>query len=235
MDVFMKMSKGIINLDKPAGLSSAAAVNRVKWLLERGTRIGHAGSLDPFATGVLILLLCDATKASQFVMDQHKTYEAVMKLGATTATDDIESLERPLSGAKAPNLAQIRNAADQLTGIIQQIPPEYSAKKIHGRRACDLARKGQPVVLKSNPVRVDRIEILDWNWPFLRFQIDCGRGTYIRALARDMGRLLGTGGYLTELRRTRIGNYLAQDAVTLEDLARDGPAKYIHPVYSPNF
>lgn len=228
----MLFSDGVINLDKPAGISSAAAVSRVKRLLPRGVRIGHAGSLDPFATGVLLLLLGKATKASQIVMDQHKSYDAVVKLGATTATDDIESPERVETGAVIPTIVQIRQAADQLTGVIQQMPPDFSAKKIRGRRACDLVRKGQSVALKSVAMRVDRIEILEWNWPLLKLRVDCGKGTYIRALARDLGKILGTGGYLTELRRTRIGTFMAENAVSLEQLSNDGVQKHLRPVYS---
>jgi tRNA pseudouridine55 synthase len=231
-DVSMLLPDGIINLDKPAGLSSAAAVSRVKRLLPKGTKIGHAGTLDPFATGVLLLLLGKATKASQFVMDQHKSYDATIKLGANTPTDDIESAECPVESAICPSFPQIRLAAEQLTGIIDQTPPSFSAKKIRGRRACDRVRSGETVVLKSAPVRIDRIEILDWTWPFLKLKVDCGRGTYIRALARDMGKLLGTGGYLTELRRTRIGAFLAENAVSLEQLQAEGVHKHLRPVHS---
>ncbi len=227
----MRNLDGVINLDKPAGISSAAAINRVKRVLPRGTRIGHAGSLDPFATGVLLLLVGKATKASQIVMDQHKSYDAVTKLGATTATDDIESPERPEAGAIPPSMVQIRHAAGQLTGVIQQRPPDFSAKKIRGRRACDLVRDGQTVSLKSNTVRVDRIEIVDWNWPYLKLRIDCGKGTYIRALARDLGMLLNTGGYLTELRRTRIGTFLVENAVKLDQLLLDGAEKHLELVH----
>ncbi|MGA3065276.1 MAG: tRNA pseudouridine(55) synthase TruB [Tepidisphaeraceae bacterium] len=224
---------GVILLDKPAGPSSAAAVNRVKRLLPRGTRIGHAGTLDPFATGLLLLLVGKATKFSQSVMDQHKSYDATVKLGASTATDDIESEEIPVEGARPPKLLEIRQAAEQMTGIIQQTPPDFSAKKIAGRRACDLIRSGKTVHLKANAVRIDRIEILDWDWPLLKLRIDCGRGTYVRSIARDLGRLLETGGYLTELRRTRIGPYTLDKSVTLDRLTADGVQPHLRAVISP--
>jgi tRNA pseudouridine55 synthase len=229
----MHLLNGVIILDKPPGPSSAAALNRVKRLLPRGTRIGHAGTLDPFASGVLLLLVGDATKSSQNVMDLPKSYDATVKLGANTPTDDIESEEIPVADAIPPSLLQIRHSTDELTGIIQQVPPAFSAKKIAGRRACDLIRQGKTIHLKPNSVRVDRIEILDWNWPLLKLRVDCGKGTYIRAIARDLGRLLNTGGYLTELRRTGIGPFTIDKSVTLDRLAADGIKVHLRPANSP--
>ena len=195
--------QGIINLDKPAGLSSARVVSRVKRLLPRGTKIGHAGTLDPFATGVLLLLVGKATKLCERLMDSPKQYEAVIKFGATTATDDPESPEQPAANVVPVGAETIAAALTNFIGLITQRPPVFSAMKIGGRRAYDLARKGQAVELAERTVRVDAVEMLDYAWPLLRVRIDCGRGTYIRAIARDLGTALGVGGYLTELRRTR--------------------------------
>jgi tRNA pseudouridine55 synthase len=226
---FVKMD-GLIVLDKPAGITSAGAVNRVKRLLDRGTKIGHAGTLDPFATGVLLLLIGKATKSSEKLMDQPKRYDATIKLGASTATDDLESPEVPWSKAMPPSLDEIKSALATFTGMISQRPPAFSALKISGRPAYKLARRGQPVELRPRDVRIDGIKILSWQWPLLKLRIDCGRGTYIRAIARDLGEMLKTGGYLTELRRTRIGAFDIANAVTLEQMAQDGVAPHLRAV-----
>lgn len=241
----MNALAGVINLDKPAGISSAAAVNRVKRLLPRGTKIGHAGTLDPFATGVLLLLIGKATKSCEALMDQPKQYETTVKLGAVTATDDLESPEEAFSGTGASPVQldsglnergaratseDILSLLPQFTGAIQQRPPAFSAMKIGGRRAYDLARLGHDVQLKARTVNVYDIELIHFTWPLLKLRIDCGRGTYIRALARDIGAALHVGGYLTELRRTRIGEFSGDQSATLEKLAADGVAAHLLPV-----
>src|SRR5437868_2124977 len=177
--------EGILVLDKPAGISSARAVARVKRLLPRGTKIGHAGTLDPFATGVLLLLVGKATKLCEKLMDAPKQYEARIRFGATTATDDPESPPQPHEIAAIPTLGQIDEALGSFVGSIQQRPPIYSALKVNGRRAYHLARKGHDVQLQPRTVQVYGIQRLDYAWPWLALRIDCGRGTYVRALARD--------------------------------------------------
>jgi tRNA pseudouridine55 synthase len=234
---------GIINLDKPAGLSSARAVARVKRLLPRGTKIGHAGTLDPFATGVLLLLVGKATKQCERLMGEAKQYDATIKLGATTATLDPESPEEPIetsstgfqpvhSGSEEAHglktRATIEATLQQFVGEIQQRPPAFSAMKIGGQRAYKLARGGHDVQLEARTVRVYGIELLDYAWPLVRVRIDCGRGTYIRSIARDLGEALGVGGYLTQLRRTRIGPFDASDSVTIERLETDGVEPHLH-------
>jgi tRNA pseudouridine55 synthase len=236
---------GIINLDKPAGISSARAVDQVKRLLPRKTKVGHAGTLDPFATGVLVLLVGKATKYCERLMDQPKQYEATVKLGATTATGDPESPEEPFRGLgvspeSLPPLGrdaqatreQIDAILPRLVGAIRQRPPAFSAMKIAGRRAYDLARGGQAVELEARTVRVYSIELLDYAWPLLTLRIDCGRGTYIRSIARDLGEALGVGGYLTRLRRTRVGDFTIDRAVTPDVLAAstDGVEKHLLPL-----
>ena len=218
---------GILNVDKPAGLSSARVVDRVKRLLPRGTKIGHAGTLDPFATGVLLLLVGKATKRCESLMGQPKRYEATMRLGATTETDDPESPEQATPDAAPVDLATINALLPRFTGAIQQRPPAYSALKIKGRRACDRVRDGETIVPEARTVNVYGIEMVDYTWPNLRLRIDCGRGTYIRALARDIGEAVGVGGYLTQLRRTRIGEYDISDGVTLESLTSETLARHV--------
>lgn len=221
---------GVLVLDKPAGISSARAVDRVKRVLPRGTKIGHAGTLDPFATGVLLLLIGRATKSCESLMDQPKTYEATIKLGATTETDDPESPEMITPNAPMATIDQVRDALARFVGAIEQRPPKFSALKIGGRRACDRVRDGETVELKPRTVNVYATGLLDFQYPFAKVRIECGRGTYIRAIARDLGEILGTGGYLTQLRRTRIGNFSIAQAVTPEQLTPENVANYLHSV-----
>lgn len=218
---------GVINLDKPERISSAAAVSRVKRLLPRGVKIGHAGTLDPFATGVLVLLIGKATRLSEHYMAQPKQYLAQVKLGATTDTLDPESPEQLIPPARPIEREDLLAVLPRFIGTIQQRPPVYSALKIGGRAAYKLTRKGQQLDLPARPVTVHGIELLDWRWPLADLRIDCGRGTYIRSLARDIGEALGTAGYLTTLRRTRVGECRIDSAVTLEQLATDGVEGYL--------
>lgn len=218
---------GIINLNKPAGMSSARAVSIVKRLLPRGTKIGHAGTLDPFATGVLLLLVGRATRLCERLMDQPKQYEGTIKLGATTATDDPESPEAVTPGARPIERLRVEQCLPQFVGRTLQRPPAFSALKVGGRRAYDLARKGRPATLQSRPVVVYRIELLEYEWPLARLRVDCGRGTYIRALARDIGDCLQVGGYLHQLMRTSVGEFTLQQAVTIEQLQADSVQNYL--------
>lgn len=227
------MTDGIINLDKPAGIGSAKAVARVKRLLPKGTKIGHAGTLDPFATGVLLLLVGRATRQCEKLMDAPKQYEATVKLGATTATDDPESPEESFAQSEIMQLTreQIETLLPRFIGAIAQRPPAFSAMKVGGRRAYDLARKGHDVALAPRTVHVYNIELLSYAWPLLSLRIDCGRGTYIRAIARDLGAALGVGGYLTALRRTAVGPFRADDAVSLDAIASGNDiAPFLRPI-----
>lgn len=222
--------EGVINLDKPVGVSSARAVDAAKRLLPRGTKIGHAGTLDPFATGVLLLLVGGATKACERLMDAPKQYDATVKLGARTATDDLDSPEEPLPVETPPTLARVAAAVATFVGEILQRPPAFSAMKVAGRRAYDLARQGNLIELELRPVRVYGIDLVDYDWPALRLRLDCGRGTYVRAIARDLGVALGSGGYLTQLRRTRVGSFNVSASVTIEQLNADGVLPHLRPV-----
>ena len=224
---------GVLNLDKPPGLTSARAVDRIKRVLSGGTKVGHAGTLDPFATGVLLVLIGKATKWSQKLMDQPKEYLATVKLGATTETDDPESPESLYPNAAEPARDRIEKAVSTMIGTLLQRPPAFSAMKVAGRRAYKLARGGKPVELEARPVRIDAIEILDWHWPLLKLRIACGRGTYIRAIARDLGEALQTGGYLTQLRRTRIGRFTAAEAIPLDQLSAASIGKLLHSLDAP--
>jgi tRNA pseudouridine55 synthase len=217
-------------LDKPLGLSSAAALNRVKRSLPRGTKLGHAGTLDPLATGVLVCLVGKATKRSDAVMGMAKQYEGVVRLGATSDTDDAEGPITPTSMPwTVPDADGVRAVLRTFVGSISQMPPAFSALKIAGRRACDRVRDGQSVELKPRIIRIDAIELLAITGTDVRIRVDCGKGTYIRSLARDIGNGLGSGGYLAELRRTRVGAFDLARATTLEAIERDGIDPFLIP------
>lgn len=213
----MDAKDGVLLLDKPAGISSAGLLNRVKRLLPRGTKIGHAGTLDPFATGLLIALVGKATKKCETVMGQPKTYLATVKLGAITDTLDPESAER-IVGGPVPDRAAVEQALAAFAGDVRQVPPAFSAMKVNGRRAYDLARKGHEVELAPRTVKVYRLTLVRYEYPHVDLDMEVGRGFYVRSLARDLGAALGSAGYLTALRRTRIGGYGVDDAATLEVL-----------------
>jgi tRNA pseudouridine55 synthase len=223
--------EGVINLNKPTGPTSAAVVGKVKRLLPRGTKIGHAGTLDPFATGVLVLLVGRATKLCEALMDQPKQYEATIKLGASTATDDLESTEIPWPNGviKEVPRRQIESILPGFVGNILQRPPQFSAIKVGGRRAYDLARRGGEFALAPRQVRVDSIELVEYSWPLVRLRIDCGRGTYIRSLARDIGVRLDVGGFLTQLSRTRVGVFTIANSIELSTLLAEGIAAHLKP------
>jgi tRNA pseudouridine55 synthase len=218
---------GFLTIDKGPGITSAGVVNSVKRLLPRGIKVGHAGTLDPFATGLLVLLVGKATKRCEEMMNQPKEYEGTVCLGATTETDDIESPPQPVEGAKPPNRVSVQEALNRFSGIIEQIPPAYSAIKLAGRRACDRIRDGQVVELKPRTVRVYEISLLDYAWPSAKVRINCGRGTYIRAIARDLGKMLNVGGYLSALRRTKSGCFDISGAITIEQLRVDGVERHL--------
>lgn len=221
--------EGILVIDKPAGMTSARAVDAVKRLLPRGTKIGHAGTLDPFATGVLVLLVGKATRRCEELMALRKRYEATIKLGATTPTDDPESAEITTRNTDPVDRAAVESALTHFRGTIMQRPPAFSAIKLAGRRAYDLARRGDPPRLEPRPVTVHRIDITRFDWPLLGLSIESGRGTYIRSIARDLGKALGVGGYLTQLCRTRVGELTVDQALRPDDLSADQIAELLKP------
>lgn len=217
---------GVVNLDKPVGPTSHDMVG----LMRRLTgirRIGHAGTLDPLASGVLPILIGAATRFSEELSGSAKRYEATIRLGARSATDDAEG---PItSGSPPPPEALIREALADFVGTIEQQPPAFSARKVAGRRAHRAARAGEPLVLASRSVRIEAIEVIaitaDEVTTNVRIDLRCGPGTYVRSLARDLGDELGCGGHLAALRRTEAAGLLGEDAIapeTLEALAAQG-------------
>ena len=207
---------GLLIIDKPSGMTSRDVVDRAKLWFPRRTRLGHTGTLDPLATGVLVLCIGTATRLSEYIQDQQKSYLTRIQLGAVSDTDDADGTITIVECTNPVALTDLRKALEKFRGVIDQVPPSYSAVKIDGKRAHDVARKGKPVDLTHRPVRIDSIEIRSYEWPFLELEIHCGKGTYIRSLARDLGAMLGCGGFVTVLRRTRVGRFLAEAGVTLD-------------------
>lgn len=214
---------GVLLVDKPEGPSSMAVCRRVRWLLVRGgapkrVKVGHGGTLDPLASGVLVIMVGPATRLCESVMQGAKQYVTDIDLSQFSSTDDREGERTVVEVARPPSLEAIRGACDMLTGVIQQRPPAFSAIKVEGRRAYDLARAGAAPELAARPVVVHGIAIDAYAWPMLRLTIDCGKGTYIRSIARDLGLRLGTGGMLASLRRTRSGRVSLERAMPLAAL-----------------
>lgn len=203
---------GILVIDKPTGPTSRAMVDAAARLLP-GVRVGHAGTLDPLATGVLVVCVGAATRLVETIQGMAKTYQVAICLGAHSDTLDADGQIEHDESPPVPGEDEIASALGSFQGLIQQTPPQFSALKVGGRRAYDLARQGAVVELKARPVRIDRIAVLDYRWPILSLEVDCGGGTYIRSLARDIGEALGSSGYVQTLRRTRIGAFSLEHAV----------------------
>ncbi len=210
---------GLLVLDKPGGITSREAVDRALSWLPRGTKVGHTGTLDPLATGVLVLCLGSATRLTEYVQDMAKTYRAGVRLGARSDTDDADGVVESVAVAAPPARAAVEEALRGFVGEIAQVPPAYSAAKVGGRRAYDLARRGRDVALAARPVRVHGIDLLSYDYPRLEIEVRCGKGTYIRSLARDVGDRLGCGGYVEALRRTRVGPFRVEEALPLDAAA----------------
>ena len=219
---------GWIILDKPVGMTSTQAVGKVRWLFQ-AQKAGHAGTLDPLATGVLPIALGEATKTVPYAVDGIKAYRFTVRWGAETDTDDSEGTVVRTS-ERRPSRADIEAILPSFHGEILQTPPQFSAIKIDGNRAYDLARGGERVELEARPVTIAHLDLVDVpDRDTALFEAECGRGTYVRALARDMGRLLGCLGHVTQLRRTRVAAFTTGNAVTVAELeaahaAEDGGA-----------
>ena len=200
----------IIYVDKPAGMTSFGAVARVRRILSQReghkVKVGHTGTLDPFATGLLILLAGKATKKAPELTKKDKVYEATIRLGETSTTGDPEG-EITVTGAELPSEEQIAEVLKQFTGKIEQRPPIFSAIKINGERAYKLARKGQEVEMPTRTVEIYSIEQISYSKPELQIRTHVSSGTYIRTLAEDIGKALGCGAYCSQLRRTQIADY----------------------------
>lgn len=196
--------------------TSFHVVKKIRYLT-KAKKVGHAGTLDPLATGLLIICTGKFTKKIDSFQSQEKTYTGRFKIGATTPSFDRETEEESVTDISNITEQMIIDAAQKLSGEIEQVPPIFSAIKIKGERAYAKARKGEKPVLKSRKVMIHRFEIKSIDLPFVEFEIECSKGTYIRSLARDIGKSLGVGAYLFELRRTKIGDFDVKNAQTIEE------------------
>lgn len=209
----------VLLIDKPAGITSFGVVARVRRRLSeqlgKKAKVGHTGTLDPFATGLMIIVTGKECRNAGQYSKLDKVYEATIRLGETSSTGDPEGEITPISGDQ-PQLSDVETALEQFTGEITQRPPIFSAIKINGRRAYDLARKGEVVEMPERKVTIYSLQILDYTYPELKIRVHVSSGTYIRTLADDIGKALRTGAYCSALRRTKIADYSVEDAKPIE-------------------
>lgn len=214
------MTDGILLIDKPDSMTSFGVVARVRRVLSqqagKKVKVGHTGTLDPFATGLLILCIGKETKNAMSYTKLDKVYEATIRLGQTSTTGDPEGELTDVSD-KQPTREEITAALEKFTGEITQTPPMFSAIKIGGRRAYDLARQGKEVEIPQRKVMIHNLELVDYTYPELKIRTHVSSGTYIRSLAQDIGETLGTGAYCTQLRRTKVADWDVANAQTLAD------------------
>lgn len=223
---------GILNVDKPRGVTSHDVVDHVR-RAARMRRVGHAGTLDPEATGVLLVVVGAATRLSDLLMAGTKQYRGVIRFGATSTTDDAAGEITPSAETVALGETELRLLLQRFVGEITQVPPAFSAIKVAGQSLYKRARQGQAVEVPSRTVRIERIDLLEWNGRDLSVEVTCSRGTYIRALARDLGVAVGTGAYLASLVRAASGQFTQADAVTLEEVAEAGAGGYLGNLLYP--
>ena len=224
---------GILNIDKPRDITSYRVVAVVK-RLSGERRVGHAGTLDPLATGVLPVCLGQATRLVEFLADASKTYRADIELGLTTDTYDASGRIVQRGEPSGIRLEQVEKALDSFRGVIRQTPPMYSAIKHRGKKLYELARAGITVERKSRPVKIHRLDIIDFQPPLITIEVECSKGTYIRSLAHDLGQSLGCGAVLKSLARLRYGPFDIHDAVSLPRLEEASASGYwerfLHPM-----
>ena len=210
---------GILNIDKPYGITSMELVRTIK-RASRLKRVGHGGTLDPIATGVVAVCLGQATRFMEYIVDGTKEYEAVIELGATTDTYDAMGEVTGRRDSASVTLADVERALESFRGVIDQVPPMYSALKKQGKRLYELARAGIEVEREPRRVEIHSVELVEWTPPLVTARVSCGRGFYMRSLAYDLGELLGCGGHLKNLVRLRSGIFKLSDSIPLADAAR---------------
>jgi tRNA pseudouridine55 synthase len=215
---------GYLLIDKPEGWTSFDVVAKARGIVRQATgqkiKIGHAGTLDPFATGLLIVLLGSYTKQQDAFMKKYKTYEVTIELGKTSSTGDPEGDTTTVTDRKPPS-SEVNDVLKRFIGTIEQTPPVHSAIKINGKRAYELARAGKPVEMKTRQVTIYSIDNAIYAYPAVTFRCRVSSGTYIRSLASDIGQELGTGAYVTMLRRTEINTFSVHDAISAENLSEE--------------
>lgn len=217
---------GLIVINKPLGISSMDVIRKLRRITQI-KKIGHNGTLDPLATGVMLVCIGPATKKIRFLMGLDKTYTTTIDLSATSTTEDLEGIVTPYKVEKIPTQEDIEKVLPQFLGTITQIPPRFSAIKIQGKRAYKQARNDATITVPPRMVTINSIQITNYAWPHLELFIDCQTGTYIRSLGRDIGKALQTGGYLTKLERTSIGKYTIDQAIFLDNITSPDDIKLI--------
>ena len=226
---------GIMLIDKPKRPTSMHVCRIVRRRLfnagqPKRIKVGHGGTLDPLATGLLVVMIGKATRLCEKIMADDKEYVTTIDLAHTSPSDDLETTPEPVTVSEVPSAEDVRRVCAGFVGVIQQKPPIYSAMWIDGKRAYELARKGREVEMAARPIRIDECEVVSYEWPLLTIRVRCGKGTYIRSLARDIGAALGAGGMLTDLRRTRIGKFDVKDAIALDDVPDPMVLELVRPV-----
>lgn len=211
---------GLLNLDKPSGLTSRDVVDRVQALV-RPLKVGHAGTLDPLARGVLIVCVGQATRLIPYVQRMAKRYSGTFLLGRESDTEDCEGTVRLLDQPPVPSRGQLADALSQFVGRIQQVPPAYSALKVGGRRAYELARQGQQVHLAAREVQIHSLELLEYDYPRFSLGVVCGAGMYVRSLGRDVARAVGSQAVMSDLVRLAIGPFRREEALAVDRLSCD--------------
>ncbi len=219
---------GILNINKPPEWTSRDVVNRVSRLVGRKVKCGHAGTLDPLATGVLLVCLGKATKLVPFIHEHSKCYEGTFLIGKKSATDDIEGEIESIPVPEDLDEKLIQSLLPQFTGEIEQVPPAYSAIKINGERAYKVARRGEDVEMPTRRVRVDRLELKQFDRTAMLLSMTCGTGTYVRSIGRDIARKAGTEAVMSALVRTSIGPFAVEDSVSLNDLTKESISEHLH-------
>lgn len=220
---------GVLNLLKPEGITSRDLVNRVQRLV-KPAKVGHAGTLDPMATGVLLVCVGPATKLISLLQEGSKTYRTEFNLGMSSDTDDATGkISLPDTTPEPRELVEILQHLNAMTGTVLQVPPDFSAVHVNGQRAYSLARRGASVELNAKAVRIDEIKVLDYVWPRLELEITCGSGTYIRSIARDLGQQLGCGALMSRLERTRVGNFSIAESLPDDQITPAALEENLHP------
>jgi tRNA pseudouridine55 synthase len=220
---------GILNIFKPTGLTSRDCVNILQKIM-RPEKVGHAGTLDPIAEGVLLVAIGQAVRLVDWMHELPKTYIAKFELGKTSESADSETPVSVLENCKMPNLDDLQSVCSKFTGIFEQTPPTYSAIKVGGKRCYDLARKGVDVVVPPRRVHVHRLEIIEFSLPKFKLLVECGSGTYMRSLGRDMARSVGSDAIMTSLIRTQVGPFESKSAIPIHSLhAMADIAQHIQP------
>lgn len=230
------MMFGILNLDKPAGWTSRDVVNRVARLIPRGVKCGHAGTLDPLATGVLLVCVGKATRLVPYLHEHLKSYRGTFLLGKQSVTDDTEADLETVPIPPDCTRERLESLLPRFLGSIEQVPPLYSAVKIKGERAYQAARRGEEFELSARTVQIAELQLSEWQQDFFTLEIRCGTGTYIRSLGRDLARSAGTAAAMSALVRTGIGPFSLSSAIPLQDLTRENlPAVMQSPLPALNF